>query len=77
MILAGRLISRYELKLELILTLCFLPVRQSNIKFFAFISKLRAWSFAIRRPCVIQSKTFDKSVKKAPYVPPLSRLFQS
>ena len=68
-------ISRYEAKLELILTLCFLSVRQSNINLSAFISKSSEWSFAIRRSCVIQPKDFDKSVKRAPNVPPLLMIF--
>ena len=61
--------------MELILTLSFNPGRESNIKFSAFTSKISAWSFAIRRSCVIQSKAFYKSVKRPPNVPPLSRIF--
>ena len=41
----------------------------------AFISKFSAWSFVIRRSCVIQSKDFDKSVKRASNIPPLSKIF--
>ena len=57
-------ISRYELKLDLVLTLCFLPVRQSNIKLSALISKFSAGSFTTRMSCVLQSNAFDKKSAK-------------
>ena len=68
-------ISRYELKLDLVLNLCFLPVRQSNIKLSALISKFSASSFTTRMSCVLQSNAFDKSVKRVPNVPPLLSIF--
>ena len=39
-----------------------------------FLSKFTAWSFAIKRSCVIPSKAFDRSAKEVPNVPPLLRI---
>ena len=44
------------------------PYSLSNIKLSAFILELIAWSFAIRRSCVLQLKAFDESVKRAQMV---------
>ena len=46
----------------------FFPYSLSNIKLSAFILELIAWSFAIRRSCVLQLKAFDESAKRAQMV---------
>ena len=62
----------HSFQVGLLLLSCY---KKSNIKLSAITSNFSAWNFALKRSCVVQSKGFYRSVKTAPNVPPLSRIF--
>ena len=72
-----RLCQKKKYVTDIDIILCCLFERKLSIILKDWYWKPQAASLAIKRLCKMQSKAFEKSVKIAPLIPPLSKHFRN